>query len=345
MKAVRIHEATGLAAVRIEDVAVPEPGPGEVRVQVKAAALNHLDIWVSRGTPKPPLPHTLGSDAAGIVAALGPDVDGLAVGDEVVLDPSLGCGACERCTAGEQSECARFGILGESRAGTFAEQVVCPAHCCHPRPQILTWAESAALGLTFLTAYRMLFRRARLRPGEDVLVHGIGGGVATSALVLARAAGARVFVTSSSPDKLRKATELGAFAAIDYRETADVGKEVLRLTGGRGVDVVCETAGAATWKASLGAVRKGGRIAVCGATTGGDPPADLQTIFWKQISILGSTMGSRDDMRQVVRLAASGAIRPVVDRVLPLERAAEALAALERGDQMGKIVLEVQASA
>jgi NADPH:quinone reductase-like Zn-dependent oxidoreductase len=341
MKALRIHETGGIDRAAFEEVARPEPGPGEVLVEVRAAALNHLDIWVSLGKPKPPLPHTLGSDAAGVVAAVGEDVSGVEVGQAVLLDPGLGCGRCERCAAGEQSQCARFGIIGEARAGTFAEYVTCPAHGCYPKPEGWSFEDAAALGLTFLTAYRMLFTRARLLPGEVVLIHGIGGGVATSALVLAAAAGARAIVTSGSAGKLARARDLGAWETIDYKAGGEpVGKAALRLTGGRGVDVVVETAGKATWGDSVAACRKGGRIVTCGATTG-DAPALIHAIFWKQLSVLGSSMGSREDMRQVVALAHQGGIRPVVDRVFPFAEAIEALRRMERGEQMGKIVLRV----
>lgn len=341
MQAVRIHETGGLDKVVLEEVARPEPGPGEVLVELKAAALNHLDIWVARGMPAPPLPHTLGSDGAGIVRALGDGAGGVCVGDEVMLDPSVSCGRCERCIAGEHSECDRFGILGESRPGTFAGYVVCPASCCHPKPVDMSFEDAAALGLTFLTAYRMLFTRARLAPGEDVLIHGIGGGVATSALVLAKAAGCRAIVTSSSEAKLERARELGADMALNYRTVGKLGKEVLRLSGGRGVDVVVETAGEATWRDSVVAARKGGRIVTCGATTGGGPPAEIQAIFWKQLTVLGSTMGSRSDFRAVARLAATGVIRPVRDETFALAEAVRALRHLEAGEQMGKVVLRV----
>ncbi|MHC4829355.1 MAG: zinc-binding dehydrogenase [Planctomycetota bacterium] len=342
MRAVRIHETNGIEGIRLEDIERPQPGPGQVRVALRAAALNHLDLWVSQGMPKPPLPHTLGSDGAGVIDAVGEGAPGVAVGDRVCLDPSLSCGSCERCAAGEHSECARFGILGESRSGTFGEAVVCPAHCCHPIPEGFTFEEAAAMGLTHLTAFRMLFTRARLLPGEDLLIHGIGGGVATSALLLAKAAGARVSVTSSSNEKLDRARELGAHLTVNYREAASVAKAVKKGLG-RGVDVVLETTGASTWADSLSVCRKGGRIVVCGATTGGNPKAGLQTIFWKQLSILGSTMGSRGDFRRMLAFAGARSLKPVIDSVFKLEDAKEALARLERGEQLGKVVLSIKA--
>ncbi|MFC1707698.1 zinc-binding dehydrogenase, partial [Planctomycetota bacterium] len=292
------------------------------------------------GQPEPPLPHTLGSDGAGVVEEEGEGVTGLK-GTEVLLDPSLGCGHCERCRAGEASECDKFGILGESRAGTFAEYLVCPASSCYPKPPGMSFEAAAAFGLTSLTAYRMLFTRGRLQAGEDVLIHGVGGGVSTSALVLSQAAGARAIVTSSSDDKLRKAHVFGAHAGINYVTTPKVARAVLELTDGRGVDLVVDSTGKATWRQSLKALRKGGRLVTCGATTGGDPPADIQTIFWKQLSILGSTMGSPGDMRAVVRLAHQGLARPIIDQSLPFSEAVSALRLLEQGEQFGKIVLTI----
>ncbi|GIW72943.1 MAG: alcohol dehydrogenase [Planctomycetota bacterium] len=342
MRAVRIHSCGGPEVVRLEEIERPSPGPGQVLVEVRAAALNHLDLWVRQGTPAPPLPHTLGSDAAGVVAALGEGVQGLEVGQQVVLNPGLWCGRCEACAAGEHSLCPDYHLLGEAAPGTFAEYVVVPAPACHPRPRGFSWEEAAAFGLVFLTAYRMLFTRAGLRPGEDVLIHGIGGGVATAALVLARAAGARAIVTSSSEDKLARARELGAWEGICYRQVDNLAARVLELTEGRGVDVVVDSVGKAVWQDSLAALRKGGRLVTCGATSGGDPPASIHRIFWKQIAVLGSTMGSQNDMRRVLALAERGLVRPVLDRVYPLEEAPAALARLEAGQQMGKIVLKVR---
>ncbi|RME73417.1 MAG: alcohol dehydrogenase [Planctomycetota bacterium] len=341
MRAVRIHRCGGPEVVTLETVARPEPGPGEVLLSVQAAALNHLDLWVRMGTPKPPLPHTLGSDAAGRVVAVGEGVHSPAVGEAVVLNPGLWCGRCERCEAGEQSECERYHIIGEGRSGTFAEFVVVPAVCCHPLPEALDWIEAAAFGLVFLTAYRMLFTRARRQPGEDVLIHGIGGGVATAGLQLAVAAGARAIVTSSSDAKLERARRLGAWQTINYRNEARIETRVKECTGGRGVDVVLDTVGRAQWSASIESLRKGGRLVNCGATTGGDPPAALHRIFWKQIEVLGSTMGSQADMRGALRLAAAGRVRPVIDRVFALEDFAQALARLEAAEQFGKIVLAI----
>jgi NADPH:quinone reductase-like Zn-dependent oxidoreductase len=342
MRALHFAQHGGCEHLRFGKRQEPVPGPGEALVAVRAAALNHLDLFVLRGMPGIPivLPHVGGADAAGTVALLGPGTSGWKVGDEVVLNPGLWCGQCEFCARGEESLCVSYGITGEHNDGTFAELVKVPAAALSPRPIHLTWAESAAFGLTFLTAWRMLHTRARLTRGETVLIHGIGGGVALAALVLAKAAGATVFVTSASDDKLARARTLGADAAINYAG-ADVAREVRALTGRRGVDVVLETAGEATWRSSLRSAARGGRIVTCGATTGPSPAEEIRLIFWNQLSILGSTMGSAGDWQAMVNALAAQSLRPVVDSVLPLERGREAYERLAAGDHFGKIVLAV----
>lgn len=342
MKAVRIHECGGPEKVVIEEIAPPAPGEGEVLLEVRAAALNHLDIWVRQGTPKPLLPHTLGSDAAGVVLALGPSTAGVEVGDEVLIDPGISCGRCEACTAGEQSMCFAFHLMGEPVDGTLAELVVVPARNCYRKPAAFSFEEAAAFGLVSTTAYRMIAARAGVRAGETVLVTGVGGGVATAALGVVRALGARAIVTSSSDEKLARAKALGAFAGVNYRATKEVAKAVKEANGGRGVDAVVDSTGAASWSQSLRALRKGGRFVTCGATTGGDPPAEIHRIFWNHLTIMGSTMGSASDMRGALRLAEHGLLRPVVDSVFPLERAREAIARLESNAQFGKVVVTVK---
>ncbi len=342
MKAVRIHEFGGIEKVAIEDVPRPEPKEGEALIEVRAASLNHLDIWVRTGQPAPPLPHTLGSDAAGVVVALGPGARGVEVGDEVVIDPGISCGRCEMCLAGEHSQCFAFHLVGEPAPGTLAEYVVVPARNCYPKPRAFTWEEAGAFGLVHVTAYRMLQTRARLRAGETVLIVGIGGGVSTAALSIALAMGARAIVTSSSDEKIARARELGAFAGVNYRTEKDVARAAIEANGGRGVDVVVDSVGKASWRSSLRALRKGGRLVTCGATTGGDPPAEIHCIFWNQLSILGSTMGSPSDFRGALRLAEQGQVRPVIDSTFPLARARDALARLEEGKQFGKIVVRVK---
>ncbi len=321
---------------------VPEPvaTDGEVLIEVKAAAMNHLDIWMRMGRAglALPLPHVLGSDAAGVVVAVGGGVARWQPGDEVVLNPGLSCGCCAHCLRGEQSECAEFTIVGMGRPGTFAEKVLVPGINLEPKPSHLTWSEAAALPLAYLTAWRMLMNRAALRPGETVLIHGIGGGVALAALQLADLAGARTVVTSSSVEKLSRAAEYGANHGVLYSSPALV-DEVLDYTNGDGVDIVIDTVGAATWPVNIAACRKGGRIVHCGVTTGAHVEADISALYWKQLSIMGSTMGSHEDFRALLAAVEASGLKPVVDREYLLESARDGQARLEAGEQFGKIVL------
>jgi NADPH:quinone reductase-like Zn-dependent oxidoreductase len=324
VKAVRIHEDGGPEVLRYEEAPDPSPGPGEVLLSVRAASLNHLDVWLRRGLPSVPKPRILGADGAGVVAALGEGVNGVSVGDAVVLNPGLEDGKR---------------IVGEHMDGTHAELIAVPAEYLHPVPEGMSFEDAAAFPLVFATAYRMLATRAGLREGEWVLVWGIGAGVATASLAIAKALGARVLATSTNDDKLERARELGADAVV--RTDADVVAAARELTDGAGMDVVVEHIGEATWKSSLQSVRAGGRVTVCGATSGPNPPAMLHRVFWKQLSILGSTMGTREDFAAVYELVASGAARPVVDRVYPIAEVAAAHERLESGDQLGKIVLTI----
>jgi len=343
MKALTISSHDGPEVLRVADVPAPSAAAGEVVVEVRAAALNHLDIWVRKGRPGLALkfPHVLGSDAAGVVAEVGAGVDGLRPGDEVMLNPALACGRCEFCRRGEASECPHFGILGLSRPGTFAERVAVPAENVAPKPAYLDFAEAAALCLSHLTAFRMLMTRAALRPGETVLIHGIGGGVALAALQIAKLAGARVIVTSSSDEKLQRAMQLGADFAVNYREQPDVAQAVHGLTDGRGVDIAVDTVGAATWPIDFAAVRRGGRIVLCGVTSGAAAETPLAVLYWNQLTILGSTMGSHEDFRLMVSAVAAAGLKPVIDRIVPLDDGPAAQARMESGDQFGKIVLRV----
>ena len=286
-------------------------------VELRAAALNHLDVWIRKGLPSVPKPRILGADGAGVIA--GTD-------ERVVINPAIVRGG-------------RMTIVGENTDGTYAELIAIPRDFLHPVPDGLGFEEAAAFPLVFETAYRMLVTRARLQPDEWVLVWGVGGGVATAALAIAKALGARVVVTSSSDEKLRRARELGADAGVNHA-TGEVVAAVKDLTGG-GAHVVVDDVGEATWRRTLDAVRSEGRIVVCGATTGPNPPAALHRVWWKQLSILGSTMGSPDDFRGAYDLIASGKARPVVDRVYPLADAAAAHERLEAGEQLGKIVLRI----
>lgn len=288
-------------------------------------------------------PHILGSDAAGVVAETGEGVENFRAGDEVLINPGLSCGRCEACRRGEQSECEAFTIVGLGRPGTFAERVAVPASALRPKPAHLDWAEAAAVGVAHVTAWRMLMTRVRLRPGETVLIHGIGGGVALAGLQFAARLGAETIVTSSSDEKLARARRLGARHAINYRTEPDVAAKVRALTAGRGVDVVLDAVGAATWPVNFQAVRRGGRIVLCGVTTGASAETNLQALYWHQITVLGSTAGSDEDFRLMLRHLAAAGIKPVLDKVFPLAEAPAAMARMERGEQFGKIVLKVGA--
>jgi NADPH:quinone reductase-like Zn-dependent oxidoreductase len=325
VKAVRIHEDGGPEVLRYEDVEEPVAGDGEVLVRLRAASLNHLDIWIRQGLPSVPKPRILGADGAGIVAALGPGADSFAEGDRVVINPGLDDGAR---------------IVGEHTDGTHAELVAVPAENVYPIPDALSFEEAAAFPLVFETAYRMLVTKARLQEDEWVLLWGIGSGVASAAFTVARALGARTIVTSSSADKLARARELGADAAVNHADD-DVAAVVKEATGGRGADVVVEHVGEATWKTSLQAAGSNARIVVCGATSGPNPPAQLHRIWWKQLTVYGSTMGTKEDFEGAYELIARGAAKPIVDRVFPLEEAAQAHEYLEGGRQFGKVVLEI----
>ena len=324
MKALRIHEDGGPEVLRLDEVEDPVAGPGEVLIRLKAASLNHLDIWLRQGLPSVPKPRILGADGAGVVEALGEGVDGFELGQRVVLNPGLRNGA---------------EIVGEHRDGTHAELIAVPSENVHPIPEELSFEEAAAFPLVYETAYRMLVTRAGLQEGEWVLVWGIGSGVGSAAFLIAKALGARVVVTSSDDGKLDRARELGADETVNH-ESGDVVSVVKEASDG-GAHVVVEHVGEATWKTSLQVARTGGRIAVCGATSGPNPPANLHRIFWKQLSILGSTMGTAEDFAGVYELVASGRVKPLVDRVFPLEEAAEAHRHLESGKQFGKVVLTV----
>jgi NADPH:quinone reductase-like Zn-dependent oxidoreductase len=325
VKAVRIHEDGGPEVLRYEDVDDPVAGPGEILVRLHAASLNHLDLWVRQGLPSVPKPRILGADGAGTVAALGPEADSFAEGDRVLINPGLDDGAR---------------IVGEHMDGTHAELVAVPAENVYSIPDGLSFEEAAAFPLVFETAYRMLVTKARLQKEEWVLLWGIGSGVASAAFTLARALGARTIVTSSSAEKLDRARELGADTVVNHADD-DVAAAVKEATGGRGADVVVEHVGEATWKTSLQAAGANGRVVVCGATSGPNPPAQLHRIWWKQLTIYGSSMGTKEDFEGAYELVASGAARPIVDRVFPLEKAAEAHAYLEEGRQFGKVVLEI----
>jgi len=346
MRAVFLESHGGPEVVRVGELPDPEPGPGEVRVRVVTAALNHLDLWVRGGIPGIDLsfPHVLGADGAGVVDGVGPDVKGVAPGDEVYLQPGLFCGRCEFCLQGEESLCIRFRLLGEHVSGTLAERVVVPAANVHRKPRGLDWTPAAAFPLAYQTAWRLLLTAGGLRAGESVLIHGVGGGVASAALQIAKYAGAFVYVTSSSAEKLDRAIGLGADVGIDYTRD-DVSDRILELTARRGVDLVIDNVGQATWRDSIECVRRGGRIATCGATTGNDATTPINRVYWKQISIHGSTMANRREFRRVARLVEGRRIEPLIDAEIPLEEVPAALDRMEKGDHFGKIVIRIGANA
>jgi NADPH:quinone reductase-like Zn-dependent oxidoreductase len=318
VKAVRIHEDGGPEVLRFEDAPDPVPGDDEVLVELRAASLNHLDIWIRKGLPSVPKPRILGADGAGVIA--GTD-------ERVVINPGIDQGG------------GKIMVIGEHSDGTHAELIAVPRSQVYPLPAGLTFEEAAAFPLVFETAYRMLATKAQLQPDEWVLVWGIGSGVATAALAIAKAIGAKVVVTSSSDAKLRRARELGADGTVNH-SAEDVVGAVKDLTGG-GAHVVVEHVGEATWTKSLNAARAQGRVVVCGATTGPNPPANLHRIWWKQLTVYGSTMGTRSDFEAAYELVSSGSARPVVDQVFPLADAAAAHERMERGDQLGKIVFRI----
>jgi NADPH:quinone reductase-like Zn-dependent oxidoreductase len=338
MKAVFFRRHGGNEVLEYGDWPDPRPGAGEVVVGIRAAALNHLDIFVRDGIPGVPLPQVPGADGAGVVEELGSGVTGLTPGDRVLIQPGLFCGTCEFCRAGEQCLCVKFRIVGEHAPGTFAEKAVVPARNLFPIPEKLTFEEAAAFPLSYQTAWRMIVHRGAARPGDLVLIHGVGGGVAWAGLEIAMLCGARVIATTSSAAKAAEAREAGAELVIDYTAD-DVGEGVRRHTAKRGVDVVVDSVGEKTWMTSLKSVRRGGRIVTCGATTGPNPTEEIRLIYWKQISILGSTMASDREFRALLAAVASGRLTPRIDRVFPLSRAADAYRLLEEGRQFGKIVL------
>ncbi len=341
MKALCFYEHGELDVLRYTDLPDPRPGPGEVLVQVKACALNHLDIWVRRGWPglKLPMPHVGGSDVAGVIAALGEGVTGWEVGQRVVVDPGITTREDEWTRRGETSVSPGYTILGEHRWGGCAEYVVVPASNLLTIPEGFDFPEAAAPLLVGLTAWRMLIHRARLRAGESVLIVGAGGGVNSMALQIAKLAGATVYALTSSPAKMERAHRLGADVVLNYREDPQWSRTIYQMTGRRGVDVVVDNVGRATLAQSIRAVARGGRIVIVGNTSGPHVEVDLRFLFAKQISLIGSTMGSHQDFRDVMNLVWAGKLKPVIDRVMPLSEGKEATALLERGEQFGKIVL------
>jgi NADPH:quinone reductase-like Zn-dependent oxidoreductase len=337
----RISRHGGPEVLEWTELADPRPRPDEAVVAVRACGLNHLDLWVRNGVEGVtyPLPLVPGSEITGDVLEVGDAVRGVRPGDAVLVAPGLSCGVCERCLAGEDPLCPEYGILGETRDGGCAERVAVPGRNLLPLPRGLGYAEAAALPLTFLTAWHMLVGRARLRAGEDVLVHAAGSGVSSAAIQIARLLGAgRILATASSPAKLERALALGATHAIDYGRE-DFPRRVRELTAGAGVDVVVEHVGGEVFEKSLKTLKRGGRIVLCGATAGHLVQINLRAVFFKSLSILGSTMGSLLELKRVVRHVERGELRPVVDRTFPLRELPRAQEALARREQFGKLVV------
>ena len=332
---------------RLERAEVPDPGslgPCDVRIALRAAALNHLDLFTVHGLPHEyRFPHIVGSDGAGVVAAVGAGVRSVRPGDHVMINPGIADYTCAYCRAGEHSLCVNYRLLGEHLPGTIADAIVVPEQnvaLVPTLPQPLTWPEAAAFSLVTITAWRMVVTRARVQPRETVLIWGVGGGVALTALRIAKLKGARVIVTSSQDAKLEQALRLGADVTLNHR-TQRVSQEVRALTDKRGADVVIDSVGEATWDESLRALGRGGRLVTCGGTSGPSLKLDVRRLFWYQWSILGSTMGSDAEYREIVRVLGTGELRPIVDRVFPFSDVRAAFERLERGEQMGKVAVSV----
>ncbi len=342
MKAITFAQHGAPEVLKLAQVPDPQISPNEVLVEVRACALNHLDVWVRNGLPgiAIPLPHIPGNDIAGVVREAGKLVSWAKPGDEVMVQPGVSCGHCAECLAGHDNMCDDYDIIGYRRDGGYAELVAVPGVNLIPKPENLSWAEAAALPLVTLTAWHMLVARAQVQTGEDVLVHAAGSGVGSIGIQIAKLRGARVIATASSDEKLAKARELGADETINYSDD-NWPKAVKRWTNGRGVDVVFEHTGAATWPGSILSLKKGGRLVTCGATSGFDARTDLRHVFYRHLTILGSMMGSKADLLDAMKFIESGQIRAVVDRELPLEEARNAHELMEDRAQFGKLVLTV----
>jgi 2-desacetyl-2-hydroxyethyl bacteriochlorophyllide A dehydrogenase len=337
MRAIRIHAHGGVEQLRLDELPPPRPGPRQVLIEVKAAALNYLDIWVRKGFPGIPLPLILGSDAAGVVQEVGADVTQFKAGARVLCAPGAGCGFCVECASGRDHYCAKYGLPGEHWDGYQAQLVALDEARVLRMPSNISFEEAAAIPLVFLTAWEMLVNKGNVKVGDDVLVIGASSGVGSAAVQIARAHGARVIATAGTT-KLEKARALGPDAVLDHYKQ-DVAKEVKTLTAGRGVDIVVDHVGSATWQTSLRCLAKGGRLVLCGATTGPEVKMDLRFLYIRQQSILGSTMGSRGDMLRILQLIETGKLRGVVDKVFPFTEVAKAHEHMESGQHFGKVVL------
>jgi NADPH:quinone reductase-like Zn-dependent oxidoreductase len=342
LKAIRIHAHGGVDQLRYDDAADPKiTSSKDVIVKLEAAALNHIDIWVRLGATGMtiPMPHILGADGAGVVVEVGREVKSVRTGDNVCLYAFTGCGECEFCLANRDFLCIRVRSLGERLDGTYAQYVKVSPENCFPVPSYMTFDEAAAFPLVFVTVWRMLVTNARLRPGESLLIIGIGGGVASAALQVAKRTGARILVTSGSDEKLDRAAALGADHGINHRRK-NFAEEVKRLTDNRGVDVVLDSVAGEVWQKSLHSLAHGGRLVTCGATAGGEPNDDINTMVSQELNIYGSTLGSREDFRQLLSFLDATQIHPIIDRKFPLGEARAAQQRMEEARQFGKIVLQ-----
>ncbi|OFX35161.1 MAG: alcohol dehydrogenase [Armatimonadetes bacterium RBG_16_67_12] len=340
MRAVRMHQHGGPEVLVYEEAPEPMPGPTDVLVSVRAVALNHIDLWVRRGLPRLRLafPHILGADVAGVVAAAGERVRGVKSGDEVILSPGVSCGQCAACIAGEDTLCDAYSILGEHIPGGYAERIAVPVVNVLPKPARLSFEEAAAVPLVFLTAWNMLVTHGRIRAGDAVLIWGAGSGVGSAAVQIARAFGARIIATAGAAWKLDRARALGADHVVNHAEQT-VSDEVRAFTDRRGVDIVFDHLGKETWETSLKSLARGGRLVTCGATSGAEATTDIRYIYGRQLAIYGTWVGTKREMREVMRHVEAGRLHPVTHAVLPLAQAAEAHRMLERREQFGKIVL------
>jgi len=340
MKAVVFERFGGPEVLEYRDVPDPAPRADEALIEVKACGINHLDLWVRSGLRglDIEMPHILGNDIVGVVAEVGSVVRHLKTGERVLVLPTLSCGTCPACLAGDDNLCRKYDVIGRKRNGGYAEKVVVPAVNCLPYPENLEWEEAAAVPLVFLTAWHMLVGRARLRPGEDCLVIGAGSGVGSAAIQIARLIGARVIATAGSEEKLTRARDLGAHETIDHA-AADIAAEARRLTDKKGVDVVFEHVGGAVFEKALGALARNGRLVTCGATAGNQVALDINLLFGRHLSLLGSWMGRRSELVEVLRFVRDGRLKPVVDSVMPLAEARKAHERIEARQHFGKVVL------
>jgi NADPH:quinone reductase-like Zn-dependent oxidoreductase len=339
MKAVRFHEYGGPEVLRYEDVPDPQVRSDAVLVRVKACALNHLDLWVRKGTTKSPLPHINGSDIAGDVAGVGEYVTSVRPGQRVLLAPMVFCGHCARCVAGQQNFCPQFSVLGNAVDGCNAEFIVVPEANVVPIPDSLSYDQAAAVPLVFLTAWHMLVGRCAVRPGQAVLVLGGNSGVGSAAIQIAKLWGATVIATAGSDAKLERTKQLGADHTVDHYKQK-ISDEVKKITARQGVDIVFEHVGQATWDESLRSLKPGGTLVTCGATTGGDARLDLRFLYARQYSLLGSYMGNMADFHEMLKHVFSGRLKPVVDKAFPLSEVRAAHERLEKSEQFGKVILK-----